>query len=110
MKKSIVLLIIISSVQLFSQSKNVIDTKIFVNGMCDMCEERIEEALDIKGIKLADWDLDTKMCRIVYKEDVIKEQEIHEILAGIGHDTKKVKAKQEVYNNLHHCCHYKREE
>ena len=50
------------------------------------------------------------MCRIVYKEDVIKEQEIHEVLAGIGHDTKKVKAKQEVYNNLHHCCHYKREE
>jgi hypothetical protein len=110
MKKSIVLLIIISSVQLFSQSKNVIDTKIFVNGMCDMCEERIEEALDIKGIKLADWDLDTKMCRIVYKEDVIKEQEIHKILAGIGHDTKKVKAKQEVYNNLHHCCRYNREE
>jgi len=110
MKKAIVLLIIISSVQLFGQSKNVIDTKIFVNGMCDMCEERIEEALDIKGIKLADWDLDTKMCRIVYKEDIIKEQEIHEVLAGIGHDTKKVKAKQEVYNNLHHCCHYKREE
>ena len=110
MKKAIVLLIIVSSVQLFGQSKKVIDTKIFVNGMCDMCEERIEEALDIKGIKLADWNVDTKMCRIVYKEDVIKEQEIHEILAGIGHDTKKVKAKKEVYDNLHHCCHYKREE
>ena len=110
MKKAIVLLIIVSSVQLFGQSKKAIDTKIFVNGMCDMCEERIEEALDIKGIKLADWNVDTKMCRIVYKEDVIKEQEIHEILAGIGHDTKKVKAKKETYENLHHCCHYKREE
>jgi copper chaperone CopZ len=110
MKKAIVLLIIISSVQLFGQSKNVIDTKIFVNGVCGMCEERIEEALDIKGVKLADWDLETKMCRIVYREDVIKEQEIHETLAAIGHDTKKVKAKNEAYEKLHHCCRYNREE
>ena len=26
-----------------------------VNGKCGMCEERIENALDIKGIKFADW-------------------------------------------------------
>ncbi|MFL2571763.1 MAG: heavy-metal-associated domain-containing protein [Parvicellaceae bacterium] len=110
MKKVIVVLIIISSVQLFGQSSKIIDTKIFVNGMCGMCEDRIEEALDIKGIKVADWDVDSKMCRIVYKKEEISEQEIHEILADIGHDTKKVKAKKEVYDNLHHCCHYKREE
>jgi len=110
MKKAIALLLIIISGQLIGQSKKVIDTKIFVNGVCGMCEERIEEALDIKGIKLADWDVDTKMCRIVYKNDLVNEQEIHEILASIGHDTKKVKAKKEVYDNLHHCCQYKREE
>ena len=110
MKKVIVVLIIISSVQLFGQSSKIIDTKIFVNGMCGMCEDRIEEALDIKGIKVADWDVDSKMCRIVYKKEEISEQEIHEILADIGHDTKKAKAKKEAYDNLHHCCHYKREE
>ena len=110
MKKAIAVVLIILSGQMFGQSKKVIDTKIFVNGVCGMCEERIEEALDIKGIKLADWDVDTKMCRIVYKQDLIKEQKIHEILASIGHDTKKAKAKQEDYENLHHCCHYKREQ
>ena len=33
------------------------DVKIsfYVNGKCGMCEERIENALDIKGIKFADW-------------------------------------------------------
>ena len=110
MKKAIAVVLIILSGQIFGQSKKVIDTEIFVNGVCGMCEERIEEALDIPGIKLADWDVDTKMCRIVYKKDLIKEQQIHEILASIGHDTKKAKAKQEDYENLHHCCHYKREE
>jgi periplasmic mercuric ion binding protein len=110
MKKVIILLSIFISIQLSAQTKKVIDTKIFVNGMCDMCEDRIENALDVKGIKVADWDLESKMCRIVYRADLISEEKIHQILADAGHDTKKKKAKKEVYENLHHCCHYKREE
>jgi len=109
MKKIVLLLSIFVSLQLSAQTKKVIDTKIFVNGMCGMCEDRIENALDVKGIKIADWDEDSKMCRIVYREDLISEDKIHQILAEAGHDTKKVKATKEVYNNLHHCCHYKRE-
>lgn len=109
MKKIVLLLTIFVSFQLSAQTKKVIDTKIFVNGMCGMCEDRIENALDIKGIKLADWDEDSKMCRIVYRQDLISEEKIHQILADAGHDTKKVKATKEVYDNLHHCCHYKRE-
>ena len=110
MKKAILLLSILISTQLFAQTKNVVDTKIYINGMCDMCEDRIENALDVKGVKLAEWDLESKMCRIVYREDIISEEKIHQILADAGHDTKKQKAKQEVYNNLHHCCRYKRED
>jgi periplasmic mercuric ion binding protein len=109
MKKIVLLLSIFVSLQLSAQTKKVIDTKIFVNGMCGMCEDRIENALDVKGIKIADWDEDSKMCRIVYREDLISEDKIHQILAEAGHDTKKAKATKEVYNNLHHCCHYKRE-
>ena len=109
MKKIVLLLSIFVSLQLSAQTKKVIDTKIFVNGMCGMCEDRIENALDVKGIKTANWDEDSKMCRIVYREDLISEDKIHQILAEAGHDTKKVKATKEVYDNLHHCCHYKRE-
>ena len=97
---------------LFVTTNSISQTKsevIFVDGVCGMCEDRIELALDVKGIKVADWDLDSKMCRIVYKPEQIKEEEIHAILAGIGHDTQKAKAKKEVYENLHHCCQYKRE-
>ena len=94
MKKVIVILFGIISIQLIGQSKKIIDTEFFVNGVCGMCEDRIELALDVKGIKVADWDVDSKMCRIVYKPEQIKEEEIHAILAGIGHDTKKAKAKK----------------
>ena len=109
MKKILLLLSIFVSLQLSAQTKKTIDTKIFVNGICGMCEDRIENALDVKGIKLANWDEDSKMCRIVYRQDLISEEKIHQILADAGHDTKKVKATKEVYNNLHHCCQYKRE-
>jgi copper chaperone CopZ len=89
MKKIVLLLSIFVSLQLSAQTKKVIDTKIFVNGMCGMCEDRIENALDVKGIKTANWDEDSKMCRIVYREDLISEDKIHQILAEAGHDTKK---------------------
>jgi len=109
MKKILLLLSIFVSLQLSAQTKKTIDTKIFVNGICGMCEDRIENVLDVKGIKLANWDEDSKMCRIVYRQDLISEEKIHQILADAGHDTKKVKATKEVYDNLHHCCQYKRE-
>ncbi len=33
---------------------------------------------------------------------------IHQAIADVGYDTKKVKAKDEVYDNLHGCCKYDR--
>ncbi|MBL4705607.1 MAG: cation transporter [Flavobacteriales bacterium] len=77
-----------------------------VEGKCEMCETRIENALDIKGIKIADWDLSTKNCRVVYKTELFKETEIHQLLANIGHTTEKVKTSQEAYDGLHGCCKY----
>jgi hypothetical protein len=29
-----------------------------------MCKERIENALDIKGVKVATWSVETKICNI----------------------------------------------
>ncbi len=71
-----------------------------------MCETRIERALDQKGIKLADWNLETKQCRVVYKTELYTELEIHQLIADVGHSTSKVKATKEAYDNLHSCCKY----
>ena len=84
-------------------------TSFEVAGVCDMCKDRIENALDVKGVKLATWSIETKICNVTYNSEKITEQHIHKILASVGHDTQKYKASDDVYNNLHHCCKYKRE-
>ncbi|NOT76551.1 MAG: heavy-metal-associated domain-containing protein [Cyclobacteriaceae bacterium] len=99
-------IIAISSVTSFAQSK-VITSNIKVYGNCSMCKNRIETALDQKGIKLAKWDTKSKELQVVYNSDKITEQQIHEIIASVGHDTDKVKAKDEVYSKLPFCCLYR---
>ena len=108
MKKQIILSLLFS---MFLAAGFAKDKKItfHVNGKCGMCEERIENALDIKGVKLADWSVETKMCTVKFNPEVISEKEIHQIIAKVGHDTAQCKATDKDYNSLHHCCHYKRE-
>jgi len=89
-----------------AQSKNV-KTTIKVYGNCTMCKNRIETALDTKGIKQAIWDPKTKELQVVYVSAKITEKEIHELVAAVGHDTDKVKANDEVYAELPFCCLYR---
>lgn len=99
---SILLLITLNS---FSQTKSA---KIVVDGVCMMCEERIEKkAIDVKGIKLADWNLDNRVLKVVYNEKNITINEIHEFLGSIGHDTEKRIASDEAYSLLDPCCQYR---
>ena len=81
-----------------------------VNGVCEMCENRIENALDINGISFASWDVKTKMCNVTFNTSKISEKKIHETLANVGHDTQLCKASNETYNNLHPCCQYVRKD
>ncbi len=90
----------------FSQSK-VITSTFKVYGNCGMCKKRIETALDHKGVKLAKWDPKTKQLEVVYNSDKVSEMQIHEIVASVGHDTDKVKAKDDVYAALPFCCLYR---
>ena len=99
---SIFLLVTLNS---FSQTKS---TKIVVDGVCMMCKERIEKkAIDLKGIKLADWNLDNRLLKVVYNEKKITINEIHEFLGSIGHDTEKKIASDEAYSLLDPCCQYR---
>jgi hypothetical protein len=78
-----------------------------VSGVCGMCEERIESALDVKGIVMADWDIDTKKLHVVFNPSKISEGDIHALLNAVGHDTEKSQATQEQYEGLHGCCKYR---
>ncbi len=103
---SFIILFLAVSTAVLSQSK-VITSTIKVYGNCAMCKKRIETALDHKGVKLAKWDPKTKELEVVYNNEKVTEMQIHEIVASVGHDTDKVKAKDEVYAALPYCCLYR---
>ena len=89
----------------FAQKKAEIEFQ--VNGVCGMCETRIEKALDVPGVIMASWDRETQKAKVAYKTKAISEQQIHQLIADAGHDTDRIKATDEVYNNLHGCCKYR---
>jgi len=107
--KILTLLLIAFSFQAIGQ-KEVKTIEIKVDGICEMCETRIENALDVKGIKMAEWSHSTHICKIVYREDKISEDQIHHLINEAGHDTEKSKASDEAYANVHGCCKYREHE
>ncbi|MEE4197176.1 MAG: efflux RND transporter periplasmic adaptor subunit [Bacteroidales bacterium] len=91
------------------QAMAVKTSEFFVNGACGMCKERIEKAaFTVNGVKEANWNQETKILQVtINKEfDIL---EIHKAVAGVGHDTKKIKAEDSVYNALPGCCLYRDE-
>ena len=79
-----------------------------VKAACGMCEDRIEEAFDTKGIVTADYDLNKQKLTVVYKtKDFSDVLDLHKIAIAVGHDTDKLTATDEAYANLHSCCKYR---
>lgn len=89
------------------QAQKNIETSFEVSGVCGMCEDRIEKAVDVKGVKMADYDVDSHILSIAYNSDKITEEEIHALLNEVGHDTEKSKATDEQYETVHSCCKYR---
>ncbi|MEX2592014.1 MAG: heavy-metal-associated domain-containing protein [Anditalea sp.] len=83
----------------------------YVDGKCGMCKNRIENAVkDLKGIEAVNWDVETKALTVKYNASKVKEAEIHQKIADVGHDTEKLKASDEAYSSLPGCCKYERKE
>jgi len=78
-----------------------------VSGACELCKERIEKTLKVRGVKSADWNVDAKMIVLDYNPVAISLKKIHKLIAEAGHDTELEKAKDDVYNELPACCHYR---
>jgi hypothetical protein len=105
MKNLTILLLFAISLTSFGQKKYVTDS-IKVYGNCEMCEERIEDEIDIVGVRAVNWNVETKMLTIIYSPAKISIEEIHQLCADIGHSTTMVKASEDAYEALHHCCKY----
>ena len=109
-KKIILILLILTSFSVNAQDKEVKTITFKVSGVCGMCEERIENALDVKGVKSAEWDQDTHEVTVMYRTDKIDEDEMHKLLNEVGHDTEKSRATDEQYSTVHECCKYREHE
>lgn len=106
MKHLIIILLATISLSSFGQRSKYVTENIKVYGICGMCEKRIENALDVVGVRDAQWDVQTKMLNIVYNSAKISIEEIHQLCADVGHSTEKIKCSREAYNALHGCCKY----
>lgn len=106
----IFLVLLVVSFRLLAQDKNetpftIISFKVF--GACEQCKDRIETALKIKGVKSADWNVDTKQLALEYNPAVISLEKIENKIVMIGHDLANKKAKNVIYKALPSCCHYR---
>jgi cation transport ATPase len=109
MKKLGLLLVMLVSMTAFSQDKNARAT-IEVDGVCNMCKERIEKAcIKTKGVKSAVWNVNTHELKLIYNENLTNLATIEKNVAAVGHDTKNVVATDEAYNSVHDCCRYREE-
>lgn len=116
MKTNILIIFFFSTISVasFAQAKNetstsakVVTANIKVFGNCGMCKDRIEKALDTKGVKQAKWNVSTKNLEVVYVPEKITEKKIRELVSAAGHDTDSTKASDAVYAKLPFCCLYR---
>lgn len=110
MKKLIVLLLVLATGVGFAQEKSKKrKLEIAVAGNCDMCKKRIEKAaFSVKGVKMADWDIESKKLQVLVNEYKTNSKSVQEAIAAIGHDTELVRALDNTYESLHGCCKYER--
>jgi hypothetical protein len=91
----------------FSQNNSLDTVSIKVEGICGMCQDRIENAAYIKGVKKVTWDKETRVLTCIYKPSKVSPQQIGQSVADAGHDNEYAKASAEAYGKIHDCCKYR---
>jgi hypothetical protein len=72
-----------------------------------MCKERLEAALDKPGIYKAVYTPETQQVIVTYNPTKVQINQLHNLVAMVGHDTQLVTASSLVYANLPRCCQYR---
>lgn len=91
------------------KNKNAKHT-IMVNGNCEQCQRRIQKAaFSVDGVKTANWNIETHKLEVTLNEEKTTVAHVKKAVAKVGHDAGEIRATNETYENLHHCCQYERE-
>lgn len=80
-----------------------------VQGLCEMCKERIEKAAKgVSGVSFATWDQKTKQLHLNFDASRTSVDAISKAVAKAGHDTDKYKTDRVTYDALPACCKYRK--
>jgi len=90
-----------------SGKKDIRTDTIHVDGNCNMCKKRIENAALIRGVKKATWNKYSDKLVVIYDANKVSTKEIEKAVAEVGHDTPNYKADDKVYSKLPPCCLYR---
>ena len=103
-------LFLLWSLNLGAQDEVSDTLNIWVDGICGMCKTRIENvALSTIGVRFAEWDVESRQLMVVRSPEPLDVQQLHQNIAGVGHDTELITASAEAYEGLHACCKYRDE-
>lgn len=82
--------------------------KFTVWGNCGMCKETIENALKIKGVKKADWHIESKILTVSIDTALVDVPTVQKAIASAGYDNVNYTGDNAAYAKLHACCQYER--
>lgn len=106
--KLVALVVVITFSTFCSSNTQKTNAKFKVFGNCEMCKKTIEKSLNVDGVKIANWDTESKIIEISYQAEKITEDKLHQLIASSGYDTEKKKGDDKAYSNLPGCCQYER--
>lgn len=92
-----------------AQIKNAKTETVRIFGNCGMCEANIEKAGNVNKVAKVDWDKDSGMATVTYDSKKTTQDEILKRIALAGYDSDKFLAPNDVYDKLHTCCKYERD-
>lgn len=106
MKTALIAIIVFLSLRASAQ-QSVSTATFIVKGNCEECKTVIENAADIKGVKILTWNQKTKVATVTYQADKVSIAQIQQAIAAKGYDTGNYKGNDKAYKNLPKCCKYR---
>jgi len=104
-KLTAILIMILLGAGAWSQDSKFAEIKIKSSTQCDMCKERIEEALAFeKGVKVADVDVEKQIVKVNYRKSKTSPEKIRIAISKAGYDADDVEADPKAYSKLPACC------
>jgi len=100
-----ILTMFLVTVTAWSQDSKFGEIKIKTSSQCEMCKERIEEALAFeKGIKDSDVNVEKQIVKVNYKKSKTSPEKIRKAISKAGYDADDIIADPKAYGKLPACC------